>query len=529
MIPDGQQGAILAWYDNRNEATSRLDIYVQRIGPSAEERWTTNGVPVCTAPGDQYNEALISDGKGGAILAWTDARSSIYSQRVTRNGTVAWTRDGIRLTETNASTPEMASDGQGGAVMVWQDWTNGQGQIRAQRVDPSGNLLWGSSGVGVCTVPGFHTGPKICSDGDAGAFVAWTDRRGPIPDVFVQHLSHSGVALWADQGIAVCDEPSDHRAAALASDGCGRATVIWADSRNRPADYFGLFAQRLDSSGRRLWNAAGVALSDETVSEHLSMNTLHDGDDLVTLWHERRGAYFDSYTQRLDRHGNRLLGPAGVVVADGPGDQIYPRATLDRSHGMIMVWNDIQYGNPMLVSLFAQHTDALGNRAWGTSGVAIASVGGDGEQALASDGRGGAFTAWVECCGKGYSIFVEHITEARSHAACANAMMPSPVPDVDGAMGAGLNKVEDRAEMDVSNPNSSGRAASVVYRLPRQGPVELAIFDLAGRRVLTILSSDQTAGRHVVGWDAASLNPGVYSLRLRAGGEMQSSKVVVVK
>jgi len=518
MIPDGQQGAILAWYDARTEATTKLDVYAQKIGPSGEERWTKNGVPVCTAQGEQYNEVLVSDDDGGAILAWTDLRGSIYGQRVTRDGIVAWTPDGIRLTETDAVTPVMASDGHGGALVVWEDWTEGPRQIRAQRVSGSGILLWGTSGVGVCTVPGLHSGPKICSDGAGGAFIAWTDRRGPIPDVFTQHISPSGVPLWADQGIPVCPEPSDKRAAGLVADSGGEATVFWSDSRNRPSDYFGLFAQRLVSSGQNVWNPAGVALSDETVSEHLSLATVRDGDDLVALWHERRGNQFDTYAQRLDRFGNRLLGPAGIAIADGPGDQIYAGATSDRDHGMIVAWTNVIYG-PFGSTYVAQHTDVLGGRAWGPSGVELSRSPGDSELALASDGRGGAFAAWVECCGGNTPIHVVRITDARSRVVTSGATWPTRPLDVTARA----------VELDTPSLNSSVGAASASYSLSREAPVDLAIFDLAGRRVRTLLRGDQPAGRHVFKWNSESMSPGVYSLRLRAGDETHSRKIVVVK
>lgn len=528
MIPDGENGAILAWYGAPSDDPANVDIYAQRIGPSAEKRWATNGVFVCSAPGAQYNEVLVTDGDGGAILAWTDrrddVRSSIYGQRVTRDGAVAWAPDGIRLTETEAVTPVMAPDGQGGAVIVWEDWVDGFFKIRAQRVSHTGRLLWGPSGVGVCTAPGRHVGPKICSDGAGGAFVAWTDGRGAIPSVFAQHLSSSGVPLWADQGVAVCPETSAQRAAALVPDPGGTATIVWADSRNRPVDYFGLFAQRLSSSGKDIWKKEGVALSEETVSEHISLTAQMDGDDLVSLWHERRGSQFDTYAQRLDRLGNRLMGPAGTVIADGPGDQIYPRATFDRDHGMIVAWTDVR-SSPFRTSFVAQHTDALGNRVWGPDGIVLASIGSDAEQALTSDGRGGAFAAWTANVGDN-RIHVTHITDARSNATTAGGILASRTRV---ASIRANERLECRAELDPSNPVSPHGAASLSYSVPRQESVELAVFDLGGRHILTILSGTQPAGRHVVRWNAASLRPGVYSVRLRVADETQSRKIIVVK
>src|SRR6187551_1414534 len=46
-------------------------------------------VPICTATGAQTTPAIISDGAGGAIVAWADARSGnrdIYVQRISADG-----------------------------------------------------------------------------------------------------------------------------------------------------------------------------------------------------------------------------------------------------------------------------------------------------------------------------------------------------------------------------------------------------------------------------------------------------------
>ena len=85
------------------------------------------------------------------------------------------------------------------------------------------------------------------------------------------------------------------------------------------------------------------------------------------------------------------------------------------------------------------------------------------------------------------------------------------------------------AELEAPSPNPSRTGFSVAYSLPRPVRVELALFDLAGRRARTLLRGDQPAGRHVVGSDAATLAPGVYSLRLRAGNETLTQKMTVIR
>ncbi|MCX5800866.1 MAG: T9SS type A sorting domain-containing protein [Candidatus Eisenbacteria bacterium] len=80
----------MTWHDYRNESSS--DIYAQKVNGSGAVQWVANGVDICTATGNQVYPAITSDGAGGAIVTWYDARSGnydVYAQRVTAAGDIA--------------------------------------------------------------------------------------------------------------------------------------------------------------------------------------------------------------------------------------------------------------------------------------------------------------------------------------------------------------------------------------------------------------------------------------------------------
>src|SRR5207244_2841938 len=90
MVTDGAGGAIIAWIDKRNGAD--FDIYGQRVNSAGTSQWTANGVAVCTAPNSQSSLVLSTDGAGGAVAAWSDARggganTDVYAQRIRSSGT----------------------------------------------------------------------------------------------------------------------------------------------------------------------------------------------------------------------------------------------------------------------------------------------------------------------------------------------------------------------------------------------------------------------------------------------------------
>ena len=106
----------------------------------------TVNVPICTAANDQESPQLVSDGAGGAIIAWEDWRSGayIYAQRVDANGTVLWTTNGVPIctAEDGQRYPKLVSDGTGGAIITWWDSRSSHlGDIYAQRIDSNGTVL----------------------------------------------------------------------------------------------------------------------------------------------------------------------------------------------------------------------------------------------------------------------------------------------------------------------------------------------------------------------------------------------------
>lgn len=87
--------------------------------------------------------------------------------------------------------------------------------------------------------------------------------------------------------------------------------------------------------------------------------------------------------------------------------------------------------------------------------------------------------------------------------------------------------VADRFTLAQSYPNPAAGLVRIEYELPRSGNVELAVYDIAGRRVATLHSGEQTSGRHAVAWDTAAVTPGVYLYRLSCDDARLTRRLVV--
>ena len=78
-------------------------------------------------------------------------------------------------------------------------------------------------------------------------------------------------------------------------------------------------------------------------------------------------------------------------------------------------------------------------------------------------------------------------------------------------------------------PNPFRAATTVSFQLSEAGEVEVAVFDVLGRRVRTLADSFLSAGTHRVSFEASGLPAGLYVVRLRAGGAVETQRVVRVR
>jgi len=328
IAPGGGSGVVMAWQDLRNG--TNYDIYAQRVGSDGTMGWQADGRPICTAAGHQYRPKVVSDGSYGAIITWYDHRtvySDVYAQRLNLAGTPQWTSDGVVVCSASYDQIDavIASDGAGGAIIAWQDARNGGNwDVYAQRMTSTGTASWAANGVAVCTYAGTQNTPRLVSDAAGGAVVVWVDFRGADGNIYCQRLSSGGAVLWTANGVLVCGAGDIQYGPAITTNGNGGAIIVWQDSRGgTSAD---IYAQEVSSAGLAEWSPDGVAICSSQ-NNQLNPEVAADGcGGAVIVWQDyRSGASYDVYAQFTDYV---------VAVPDEPGvPATAPRvAELDQNH-----------------------------------------------------------------------------------------------------------------------------------------------------------------------------------------------------
>ncbi len=274
-VSDNAGGVIIAWEDYRaNDIAS--DIYAQRLDSLGTPLWQANGVAVCDAISGQWSPVVASDGDHGAIVAWHDFRdgrsSNIYAQRVSKDGECLWSPGGAPVCAESGDQfePAAVSDGEGGAIVAWIDLRSGTSfDIYAQRIGAAGGIAWGAGGVPLCADEFKQSDPAVVTDGAGGAIAAWHDSRGGQgTDIRGNRISADGIVRWHAGGILVCAASGDQRHVSAAADGEGGAFLAWEDARSGAG--WDIYAQRISANG-------------EPVATLLQSYDARNGDESIVL------------------------------------------------------------------------------------------------------------------------------------------------------------------------------------------------------------------------------------------------------
>jgi hypothetical protein len=349
--------------DGRSGVIGDMDVYVQRVNVAGVPQWTADGVALAVLPGSQDDPRLVSDGGAGAIVTWEDARSGendIYVQRVNGVGVPQWTAGGVGLcvlpgVQKNATC---TTDGAGGAIVTWRDARSGVGtdDVYAGRISPSGAPLWAANGVPICTAIGKQAHGTIVSDGAGGAFIAWDDKRAGNYEVYAQRINSAGETQWTADGVAVCAAPNDQDYPSVVRDGSGGIVIAWSDARTGVTD---IYAQRLNPTGVPQWAANGVAIC-AAAGIQSSPTVASDGaGGAIIAWQDARSGFGDVYAQRVNASGAPQWTSDGAAVCAATGAQQFPQIVPDASGGAILSWEDARSG--LNFDIYAQRINGSGS------------------------------------------------------------------------------------------------------------------------------------------------------------------------
>ena len=324
-------------------------LAVERLDRYGYKPWGTKRQILGELP-EQWQAEIIEDGEGGVIVGYEDNEwippyyfnSEVRVQRVDSSGNFLWGQTGVRVTteETSHGTGRLVSDGDGGCVIVWQDYDE---HIAINRINRIGERVWGDSGVVLAPT---GTSLSIIRASDGSYYVQINSN--------VYRIRQSGDIVWQDSislGYIIPDDVGG---------------IVLTGSANWSINGFTLVSQRKDSLGNNLWQEPYVEIAD-SLDINTTINIKNNNRYIYYSWSGRKnGIDYVSQFQALRLDGTKLFTNASLALSNHSNigaAKIIPSET----NRTIFVWNDAT----VLSSTIAQNYDTLGNKIWNESGVIV--------------------------------------------------------------------------------------------------------------------------------------------------------------
>lgn len=538
IAPDGAGGAIITWHDRRIFPFNIDAQHVLASGevdatwPANGRALLTDALAQTIVPQGKEFPAIVSDGAGGAIVTWPDGRSSlngldIYAHHVLASGALdaAWPGNGTTVCSVAGEqiAPVIVSDGAGGAFVAWVDGRIGGTvndlDVYAQHVLASGLVdpTWPANGTPVCTAPKAQSSLGIVGDTAGGVIVSWSDSRSGNPgtDIYAQHVLGSGAVdlAWPVNGLALCAAPGTQSTPRIVSDGAHGAIVTWTDARDGTNH---IYAQRVLISGAIAlgWPIDGRAVSTLGIDE-VTPTLVSDGaNGAIVAWGEASSGHHNMRAQHVLATGalDGAWPAGGKALSFASSEETNQVMASDGAGGAIVAWQ-------RSFDIFAQHVLASGalDLAYPASGRAVCALPDlQHEPDIVATGANGAIVTWMDSRnGVDSDIY---------------ALQVSAVETTGVAPGAG--------PLDIAfarpSPNPASGAVTLRFALPHEAPARLIIYDARGRQVRRLASGAQTAGSHSIGWDlrdesGRAVGAGIYFARFETEGRVVTQKFVTLK
>lgn len=260
LVPGDNDQVMMAFFKQTGPFWAPTkNLFIQRFDASGQELWGT-GEPITTQAGiPAYHIAtMIPDGNDGAFLCWFDDRDanvlfSVFAQHVNSSGVTLFADGGVETSNIpeHHLDPSMAlQPTTGDLYVIWceRDPAQNDRGISGQRISPSGVNLWTDAGKVLIPIgPGDYTSIKVGAIEEDVVFLYFKSAYGTMNStVNAMRIDPEGNFTWtpAEKPVSTVQGEKMHMDA-LGFDN-EQFVTVWEDLRTGTAD---IYAQNLLADG----------------------------------------------------------------------------------------------------------------------------------------------------------------------------------------------------------------------------------------------------------------------------------------
>ena len=155
--------------------------------------------------------------------------------------------------------------------------------------------------------------------------------------------------------------------------------------------------------------------------------------------------------------------------------------------------------------------------------------GGNNTGKLYLDGKLACTTEFVLVHGTDPDIGITDFSVGKVFKGIIKNIMVYDVVQIPSYLSNNENSVITEYVLKQNYPNPFNNSTTIYFSLPQSGHVNLAVYDITGRKVSTLVDHHLNAGEHKVDWRADNLASGIYIYRLNTDEFMEAKKLIIVK
>ena len=357
LICDTDGFCVLTFTDTR--AGGDLDCYAYRIDPTGAQLWGAGGVALSNNVDFEANPRVVEATDGDLVFTWVNSGTrTVRVQRLDRSGAPRFAQDGVGFLADAGATPgfvQMVPSDGGSVILTWMRAIafTAQRHLHAMKFDSLGNAVW-NGGVRLpifdqVSVPIAHQ-HKMLPDGFGGAYVSWHFAAGTAFSARIQRLSSAGAEQWPHNGVDLSTNTNNKFDPAMAVDVASQSVIAFFNERNATQSQWGISAQRLDSTGARLWGNSGVTLVPVGAVNYVAPQAAaYCAGAMGFVFEQSLGGTAQALRAfQLDFNGVSSWS-APVNVSTFVSDKLRLQAMSSASGNATLAWTDNRGGSPELV------------------------------------------------------------------------------------------------------------------------------------------------------------------------------------
>ncbi|MDZ7725149.1 MAG: T9SS type A sorting domain-containing protein [candidate division KSB1 bacterium] len=259
--------------------------------------------------------------------------------------------------------------------------------------------------------------------------------------VYAQRIDSSGTKLWGDAGIELSPfvEGKDKTGVSACSDGNKGAFVFWGEDQDGNGA-FELRGQRITSDGQLAWPDTGLVVTDNFIFDNISNPAVCGGSgNAIILYSDSSETNWDTKLQKLNSQGYFLWDDNSVAI--------YPvgrQMISDKRGGAIIAgvrWTFDGISPEYIVG--AQRIDRKGQVLWEENGITITKNADDQTDVnVLINKDGNLFVIWDDSHSGQSNVYVQKLNPEGLPQWPNNGVMLSKINLLKGVFGNGIAPVE---------------------------------------------------------------------------------------